>query len=315
MFFVLYIESIYTRTMTSQALDLPLLRAFVAIYETGSVTAAAERLFLTQPTVSYALARLRDVLNDRLFVRQGSGMTPTARARDCYERFSRALLQIEDAVTQSGQFIPAASTRRFRIAMSDIGELVFLPPLMALLQQRAPGVEVEVIQTAVEEQPGRLASGTLDATIGHFPGIFSQTHHTLLFREHYVCLASARHPSIGKRITMEAFASARHASVTSKFSGHEQVEEVLRERGVMRKIALQIPHFTILPKLISSSDLLVVVPSRVATLFEAYGGVKSYALPIAIPSIEVHVHWDRRHESGVAQQWFVSVVREALEKL
>jgi DNA-binding transcriptional LysR family regulator len=294
---------------------LALLRAFVAVYETGSVTVAADRLFVTQPTVSYSLAKLREVLDDPLFVRSASGMLPTPRAQDCYEPFSGALLQIENALEKTRQFDPAESRRRFRVAMSDIGELIFLPPIFELLQQRAPHVEFEVVQVATEDLPGWLASGKIDAAVGNLPSICGQTRHVTLFHEHYVCLLSKRHPEIRKHLSLDAYASARHVYVSSEFSGHRLVEDALRNAGVLRQVALQVPHFTVLPLLISSSNLLAVVPSRVATVFELYGPLTSLELPIPIAPIEVRVHWDRRHEGNAAQQWLISQIREALEKL
>ena len=301
--------------MAANPLDLALLRAFVAIYETGSVTAAAERLFVTQPTVSYSLGKLREALNDPLFVRSGSSMVPTPRAQDCYSPFSGALLQIENALERARQFEPDTSRRRFRVAMSDIGELIFLPPIFELMQQRAPHVELEVVQVATEDLPGWLASGKVDAAVGNLPSIRSQTRNVRLFREHYVCLLSKRHPRVREKLTLEDYLSEQHVYVSSKFSGHRQVEEALREAGVLRRVVLQVPHFTVLPHLISASELLAVVPSRVAATFESYGPLSSLALPIAIAPIEVMVHWDRRHEGNVAQQWFISVIREALQDL
>lgn len=301
--------------MAANPLDLALLRAFVAIYETGSVTAAAERLFVTQPTISYSLGKLREALNDPLFVRSGSSMVPTPRAQDCYSPFSGALLQIENALERARQFEPDTSRRRFRVAMSDIGELIFLPPIFELMQQRAPHVELEVVQVATEDLPGWLASGKVDAAVGNLPSIRSQTRNVRLFQEHYVCLLSKRHPRVRKKLTLEDYLSEQHVYVSSKFSGHRQVEEALREAGVLRRVVLQVPHFTVLPHLISASELLAVVPSRVAATFESYGPLSSLDLPIAIPPIEVMVHWDRRHEGNVAQQWFISVIREALQDL
>ena len=176
--------------MAANPLDLALLRAFVAIYETGSVTAAAERLFVTQPTISYSLGKLREALNDPLFVRSGSSMVPTPRAQDCYSPFSGALLQIENALERARQFEPDTSRRRFRVAMSDIGELIFLPPIFELMQQRAPHVELEVVQVATEDLPGWLASGKVDAAVGNLPSIRSQTRNVRLFTM-CVSLASA----------------------------------------------------------------------------------------------------------------------------
>lgn len=297
----------------SPRMDLNLVRVFVAIYETGSVTAASERLFITQPTVSYSLAKLREALNDPLFVRTRDGMAPTLCAKQAYERFSLALVHIDGAVGMTRKFVPELSERRFRVAMSDIGELIFLPPLLKKLTAIAPQIELEVVETKVEDAPGWLASGKVDAAVGNLPTICDVTRNAHLFDEHYVCLMRKEHPAARAPLTREAFVAARHAFVSSSFFGHKQVEDVLRQLGV--KVALQIPHFTILPRLISISDLMVVLPSRVAALFESYGGLRTMAVPIDLPRIEVRLHWHPRHEGHAAQQWFLDVLTEALGSL
>lgn len=297
----------------SPRMDLNLVRVFVAIYETGSVTAASERLFITQPTVSYSLAKLRDALSDPLFVKIRGGMAPTPCAKQTYERFSRALAHINDAVETTHKFVPQLSDRRFRVALSDIGELIFLPPLLKKLTAIAPQIELEVVETKVDDAPGWLASGKVDAAVGNLPTICDVTRNAHLFDEHYVCLMRTAHPASHAPLTREAFVAARHAFVSSSFFGHKQVEDLLRQLGV--KVALQIPHFTILPHLISISDLMVVLPSRVAVLFESYGGLQTMAVPIDLPRIEVRLHWHPRHEGQAAQQWFLSVLTEALGSL
>ncbi|MDP3515483.1 MAG: LysR family transcriptional regulator [Sulfuritalea sp.] len=291
-------------------IDLNLVRVFIAIYETGSVTAASERLYLTQPTVSYGLAKLREVLNDKLFVRTHDGMMPTPCAKQTYKRFSGGLAQIDSAVEMTSTFVPAETDRRFRVAMSDIGELIFLPPLLKKLSAVAPQVELEVVQMTLNDVPNWLASAKVDAAVGYLPTICDVTRNTHLFHEHYVCLLRKEHPSIRGKLTLDKFASARHAYVSSSFFGHKHLEDLLLQLGV--KVALRIPHFTILPSLISTSDMIVVMPSRVAASFELFGGLKTLPLPIDLPQIEVRLHWDRRHEGLAPHQWFLDILSETL---
>ncbi|PVY68277.1 DNA-binding transcriptional LysR family regulator [Pusillimonas noertemannii] len=293
-------------------LDIGLIRAFVAIYDTGSVTLAAERLFLTQPTVSYALSRLREVLNDRLFVRDGRYMTPTLRADECYLQFSQILRQIEDVVSQGQGFDPAVSDRRFRIAMSDIATFAFLPPLMEILHRRAPDVEVEVVQPPIDDIPDFLATGKLDVAIGNLPTVSSLTASSLLMREHYVCLMSEAHSTIGETLSEKEFLAARHANVSSEFTGHKHLEQALQQAGAKRKISVQVKQFTVLPYLIKSTDYLAVIPSQVSKVFVVHGGLKELPLPIDIPEIEVRVHWDEQQGKNAPQKWFCDVIREAL---
>ncbi len=297
----------------SPRMDLNLVRVFAAIYETGSVTAAAERLFVNQSTVSYSLSKLREALSDPLFIKTRGGMAATPCAEQTYERFSLALAHIDDAVETTHTFVPQLSDRRFRVAMSDIGELIFLPPLLKKLAAIAPQVELEVVETKVDDAPGWLASGKVDAAVGNLPSICAVTRNAHLFNEHYVCLMRKTHQAKRKPLTREAFIAARHAFVSSSFFGHPQVEVLLQQLGV--KVALQIPHFTILPHLIAASDLLVVLPSRVASLFESYGGLQSMPVPIELPSIEVRLHWHLHHKGHAAQQWFLDILTEALGSL
>jgi len=296
-------------------LDLNLVRVFVAIFETRSVTAAASRLSVAQPSVSYALARLRDAFADRLFARGPAGVLPTALAEQIYARFSQALTSIDSTLEDPQRFDPATSTRRFKVAMSDIGALFFLPLLLPALRAAAPGAELEVIQVDVDQVVGDLSSGKLDAAIGNLPGIRDATHSSKLFVEHYVCLLSQSHPKIGTRLSLDQFLQARHVLVSSPSSGHRLVEDALAERGVTRNVAVRIPHFTVLPQLLAGTDLLVTLPSRIAGVFCAHEALRVIKLPVQIPSFEVRVHWHPRYERLPAHRWFIERITGALQGL
>jgi len=140
-------------------------------------------------------------------------------------------------------------------------------------------------------------------------------HSALLFREHYVCLMSASHPTIGERMSLEAFSSARHVMVSSPRSGHFLIEEALAERGVNRNIVARVPQFTVLPQLLSQSDLLVLLPSRVANLYVLQGGLKALPLPLPMPDFQVRSHWHPRHEYSAAHRWLVEEIVQTLGRL
>jgi len=128
------------------SIDLNLIRTFVAIYETQSVSGAAKRLNITQPSVSYSLNRLRDLLHDPLFTRSRDGMVPTFNSTQLFASFKAALNSIESAISATRQFDPSKSERTFRLALSDLGELYFLPFLVRELQAIAPSVGLEIVQ-------------------------------------------------------------------------------------------------------------------------------------------------------------------------
>lgn len=295
-------------------LDLNLVRVFVAIYETRSVTQAAERLDLTQPTISYGLAKLRKVYADRLFSRSSNGLVPTSLAEQLFQRYRDALTSVESTLEQNTAFDPLRSTRRFRLAMSDIGVLYFVPPLLRKFQESAPHIEIDIVQ--IPDAPSEdLSVGRLDMAIGNIPALASPVHSVLLFREHYVCLMSANHPTIGERMSLEEFSSARHVMVSSPRSGHFLIEEALAERGIHRNIVARVPQFTVLPQLLSQSDLLVLLPSRVANLYVLQGGLKALPLPVPLPDFQVQAHWHARHEYSAAHRWLVDEIVQTLSKL
>src|SRR5688572_7214556 len=157
--------------MNAGDIDLNLLRAFDAVLRERSVTAAAARLDLTQPAVSNALARLRAIFEDPLFVRTPKGMDPTPFARELGEPVRQALALLESALAHGPGFDPATSSRSFRFYMSDLGQIEFLPPLVERVHGDAPGVRLEAVALEVDDIGDALATGALDVAIGFLPGL------------------------------------------------------------------------------------------------------------------------------------------------
>ncbi len=289
-------------------LDLNLLRVLDAVLRERSVTAAAARLGLTQPAVSNALARLRAAFGDALFVRTPSGMAPTPFARDLDDPVRQALALIESALAHGGGFDPATSKRAFRFYMSDLGEISFLPALVERVRERAPGVYLEALGLPLEAIDEGLASGALDIAVGFLPGLAAPVRRRRLFRDPYVCLMRSDHPRIGARLTRKLFLEASHALVSSTGSGHRVIEEALERAGVTRRIALRVPHFTVVPMVLARTDLLLTLPGQVARVYEADGRFKSLPVPLPIPPAEVAVHWHERFERDPGIRWLREVM-------
>lgn len=301
--------------MNPHRLDLDLLRVLVAVYETGSLTRAAARLFVTQPTVSYGVGKLRDAFGDPLFIRSASGMLPTVKAQALYRQCGVALGVLDAALESANAFDPATTTRRFCIAMSDIGGQYLLPPLFASFQANIPHAGLEVVHPPQQDVNDGLATGAIDAALGNIALSYDDLDSTVLFREHYVCLLARNHPVIRRKLTLEAYVKARHVSVASPFATHQMVENALRERGITRTIGLRIPHFSILPGLIANSDLLVTLPSRVASVFVEYGHLQALALPVDLPEFDVRMHTHKLHAANGAIVWLRKQIVAALGSL
>ena len=289
--------------------DLNLLRTFDAVLREKSVTGAAARLGLTQPAVSNALARLRALFEDALFVRTPAGMDATPFARELGEPVRQALALLESALAHGPGFDPASSTRAFRFYISDLGQIEFLPPLVERMQRVAPGVRLEAVALDVEDIADALAAGALDLAVGFLPGLGPPVSRKPLFHDPYLCLMRADHP-IGKTLTRKKFLEASHALVSYK-GGHRVIEEALDRAGLSRRIALRVPHFTVVPMVLERTDLILILPQRVARVYERQGKFKSLPPPVAIPPADVGVHWHERFDADPGNRW----LREQLLEL
>jgi DNA-binding transcriptional LysR family regulator len=295
-------------------IDLNLVRVFVTIYEAGSLSDAAKRLHVSQPSISYALSRLRQLFGEPLFKRHRAGMTPTFFATQLYGKFRAAVAEIEGTIAGTRSFDPQSSTRCFRLALSDIGEAALLPHILTALKRIAPGIELDVIEAEISRLDDWLSSGKVDAAICNRSAVPKEASSETIFAERYVCLVSQRHPRLTKSLSMEQYRAERHVLVLPD-RGHHLVEDSLRELGCERKVSLRVPHFSALPQIIAASDLLVTLPSRMAHLFASQGLTRVLDLPFNVPDAELTLHWYEHSGDITAQRWFCRTLRECLTGL
>ena len=286
----------------TEDIDHRLLRVLCAVVETRSVSRAAAALGIAQPTASYLLGRLRGQLRDPMFLKSNGGMTPTAKTLALYGEIRKGL-DILDAAFDPSSFDPAHSQRRFRIAMIDIGELVFLPPVLRRLQAVAPGVTLESVPVAQDRIPNALDLGDIDFSIGNMPDICASTAHRTVFRDHYVAVMRRGHPKAGARLTRRLFETLDRVTIASPYTGHRTMEHALAEHGIQRKPKLTVANYTSVGDVIAQTDLMVIAASRVARAFAASHGLKSRELSIPMPAFSVRVHWSARHEGNAAHAW------------
>ena len=296
--------------MNAADLDLNLLRAFDAVLRDGSVTAAGERLGLSQPAMSNAIARLRRLLGDPLFTRTPGGMRPTPYAQRLAAPVRQALDLIQTTLLAQPGFDPRTSQRSFRLQLSDVGEIVFLPPLLERLQRDAPGVRIETEQLPQDEVSEALAAGEIDLAVGFLPELSAGVVQERLFRDRYVCLVRADHPRIGSRLTLAQFLAATHVLVSARGSAHEIVEQTLRNKGLVRRIALRVPHFTVVPMILSRTDHMVIVPEGLVRSIARLGRFKALRPPVDIPVLEVKVHWHERFDQDPGVSWLRGLIVE-----
>ncbi|GGL62064.1 LysR family transcriptional regulator [Streptomyces fumigatiscleroticus] len=292
--------------------DLNLARVFVLLYETGSVTATAESLHVTQPTVSYSLGRLRRHLDDELFRRTGRGLAPTAGARRLYEPLRRALAEIDGAIGRAEDFDPATMSGCFTLALSDLGEATLLPRLLAAARERAPRVSFTVRPLDVDDAESRLSRGDLDAFVATPVLTSHRTVRIPLFHERYVGMVAADHPRVrGEAVTLPELAAEHHATVSGP-SGHVVPRAVLATHGLLDRVAVEASRFSMLPYLLEQTDLIAIVPEYVGEVFTGSHRLRLVRLPFETEPIEVALY--ARHESSrsPSQRWLVAFMAEVL---
>jgi len=304
-----------TQANPMKRLDLNLVRIYVSIYEAKSVSKAAAMLSMTQPSVSYGLARLRDVFKDSLFERMGRGVTPTKRAEELYTQFRHALNTIDEALEDIDRFDPMTTRRVFRVAMSDVGSICLTPSLLAKFHIAAPESTLEIVQVKMDDLMDELASGHIDVAVGNLPINHSSARSELLFKERYVCVVSNNHPRIKKKISTEQFIKEWHIDVVSPFSLHHQVDRRFREIGINRKVALRVQHYGTLPTILPKYEYIVTVPSALGKAFEKLADVKSLELPTSTQHFDIRAVWHSKQQSSVSNSWFRNLVIETLGSL
>jgi DNA-binding transcriptional LysR family regulator len=294
------------------ALDLNLLPVLVALLDAGSVSQAAVTLGVSQPTVSGALAKLRAHFNDPLFVRSARGMAPTPRGTEVVSAARAILREIDETLRPEVTFDPARSHRPFTFALSDVGEIVFLPKLVRRFAEASPETPVRSVSLRPVPLVQALEDGDVDIAVGYFPDLkrndFFQQR---LFTHHFVCLLRHDHPIQGNRLTMGEFLRLRHAVVHSEGRSQEIFESYLKSRGLARHVAVMTPHFLSIPGLIAQSDMVVTVPHAVGVQYgKPEYGLKVIGPPFPSPRIELRQHWHRKFHKDARNVWLRRNVSE-----
>ena len=234
------------------------------------MSAAAEKLSLSQSTVSMALARLRKHYDDPLFVRTSIGMEPTPRGAELIEVMKSAEFYLHQALEHRSAFDPLKSDHVFQLCSTDIAQLTLLPTLLKRLRRSGPSMSV-TLRSITDRTHAQLESGEVDvASRLHSPrgaGFCGQR----LFQDRFVCAIRAAHPRVGKTLTIQQFEKECHVAVTTSGTGHSIVEETLETKQIRREVGLRVASFIGLGPILSNTDFLAILPEQLGTSFRAGG--------------------------------------------
>lgn len=292
-------------------LDLDWLHVFIEVYRTQSVSRAAEHLGLAQANASIALNKLRAHFGYRLFVRTARGMEPTPYAVHIYPDLAAAVQKLDELAGAPRLFDPTTAQRSFRIGMTDISEIIVLPTLVNHLRRAAPGIAIEAERTT-SDSPRRLEAGEVDLAVGFMPQLEAGFYQQVLFRQNFVCLAANRHPRIQAKPTRSQFLAEGHIVVTTSGTGHAIVDKVMAQKGYERRIALRVPSFLGVARLVAQTELLVIVPRRLGEALAQQEPVQLLEPPVTLPAFAVKQHWHERLHADPASIWLRQTMADLL---
>lgn len=289
--------------MNIEKMDLNLLKVFIAIYEEQKLTVASDRLGLTQPALSHALKRLRDILDDDLFQRTPRGMQATRSAHEFYDRIKPGMTALEQGFSKKQNFDPATSDKTYTLGMNDYGATILLPPLLRHLTRLAPKVRLRTRHYAHGSQYDDLSSGAIDLSITIEDDHPHWTDQELLFTESAIGVCDIDNQAFGRKVDLKAYATADHVTMSADGSGRSWVDDYLVGQDMSREITHSVPYFAAVGAIIQHTQMISTLPKRVAKNMLAPYGLKTFNLPFKPPPHKIIQLWHRRNQNEAANKW------------
>lgn len=299
--------------MQLSRIDLNLFTVFDAIYREGGITAAARRLHLSQPAISHALGRLRELLRDPLFERHGNDMVPTPLARSLAATIGKSLGNLEEVLHRAGHFDPATSQRRFTVAIRNSLEGPFLPALVASFSRDAPGIDVAAVRIERRDLEEDLQSGELDIAVDVALTTSADIRRERLGAEPLVVLARQEHPLVRGTLGADTYLALEHVLVTGRRRGGGFEDIALNRLGVARRIRVRCQQHAAACDVVSQSDMLATMPRNQAELANRRSNNQMLPFPFDVSSMEFFLYWHSNVDTDMANRWFRERVSRQLK--
>lgn len=292
--------------MNINAVDLNLLKVFAALYGERHVTRAGALIGLAQPSMSNALARLRALFDDALFVRTPGGMVPTERAEALAPQIDAALGLMARALVAPERFDPLTAEAEIALASSDNIVLTHGPAIIRHFQTVAPGFDLRMRTLTKDTLWADLDSGATDIAIGTFAQIPARFHRRDWSDDAFVCIARNGHPALCDGLTLEVFATLAHILTTLNRDSTGAVDAALARMGKSRRIALTVTQFAVVPDVVAQTDCIATIPRSVAGRLAGRSGCTIHELPLTIPAWTTQILWSATAHSDPARRFAVS---------
>lgn len=301
--------------MNIEGLDLNLLRVFDAVYRERSLSRAADRLGLSQPGISQALTRLKQITGDPLFVRQSHGVAPTVYSDAIATPIRQALHALHTALqTHSARDI-RHTDRQLRIAMSDYSESLILAPLVRISDEQAPALQLRVVPVDRIDLRAALNSGDVDIVIGGIPSLTEQFRHQELCSEEFICIARRGHPFIQGQLSLDDYRRVRHVGAAVRASQISKIDEICLTHGFQRDIHVIVPNFLSIFFIVAATDNIATVPRRLLRLVPPHLDLQVLPAPIELPVFVVRQFWTERNHHDPVCRWLRSQIHRLCQSL
>lgn len=290
------------------AIDLNLLVVLRALLTERHVTRAATRVGLSQSATSHALARLRELFGDPLLVRSGRALSLTPRAARLLPLLDRGLGELQLAVSGEPEFQPRTARRTFSLGMADYLQALIIGPLLRRIAKRAPGIDLSVV--VFPNLRELVESGRIDLALTVSSSELRGLSHEPLFEEGFMCMVRRGHPRIKKVLSLETYLAERHVVIAPGGTPGTLVDNVLAQHGLERRTALRVTNFLIAPVVVSQTDFINTMPTRLARQLASTYALRLVPAPIELPQFEYCLMWHPRLDNDPAQRWLREIVAE-----
>lgn len=284
-------------------IDLNLFVVFDTIYAEGGITRASRRLNLSQPAISHALGRMREMFDDPLFIRHGHAMTPTPLARRMIEPVRQALQGLEVTLSKVDRFNPAAASKRFVIGMRDAMETVVLADVMRGIARSAPQVDISAVRTERRDIERELSAGTLDLAVDVMLPLPEDIRRRHLGQEWFTVVARKRHPAVRGRVSLDTYLAQEHIAVSSRRRGLSAEDFELGRHNLRRRVRLRCQSYFAACRVVRETDLILTMPQRHARILNTHFGNQLLPFPLKVPAFDTYLYWHANAEADPANAW------------
>lgn len=295
--------------------DLNLLPVLLVMMEERNVTRAAERLGITQPALSNALNRLRETLNDPLFIRERYGMRPTPKAEQLAQVVSGALFAIDNVILGQQDFDPLKATRLFTLAPNSYVEFIMMPAIVARLRSCAPDIRLRLTPFGNDVTETGVISGNTDMVLGRIvdpPDNLVVQH---LMNEGLACVVRADHPLVGDTLSADVYEQLRHVNVLPPGRMRAGLYQALEQRGLRRQVAVSVTHFLAVPEMIAVTDYCATLPRLICQHLSRDERLRIVPAPVDLGTFPVEMGWHARYRDDPAHRWLRSLMVETAQRL